>query len=84
MYLGRILVLDGAVQISSKRFENDTYTKEMSSNVISQDKDYNHVIIIGGGDLVIAAHILKEYPKVKKVTVSDIDERVIDLTKKYF
>lgn len=38
MYMGRILVLDGAVQISSKRFENDNYTKEMTDNVVTKTK----------------------------------------------
>lgn len=84
MYMGRILVLDGAVQISSKRFENDNYTKEMTENVVSKNKDYDHVMIIGGGDLIIAAYILKNFPKVKKVTVCDIDERVIEVTKHFF
>lgn len=84
MYMGRILVLDGAVQISSKRFDNDNYTKEMTDNVVSKSKQYEHVMIIGGGDLVIAAYLLKNFPNVKKVTVCDIDERVIEVTKHFF
>lgn len=42
------------------------------------------MIIIGGGDLVIATQLLKNYPEVKKVTVCEIDERVVAVTQKYF
>jgi len=83
--MGRILVLDGAVQISTLSLgENDHYTIDMSRLVLSKDKTYEHVIIIGGGDLPIAAHVLEKYPNVKKLTVCEIDERVVEVTKKYF
>ena len=62
--MGRILVLDGAIQFASSRFENDNYTKDMTRLVLNKEKNYNHVIIIGGGDLIIAAHILEQYPRV--------------------
>ena len=64
--------------------EDDNYTKGMMANVIQRGKPLNHVIIVGGGDLVIATQILKDYPEVKKVTVCEIDERVVAVTQKYF
>jgi len=83
--MGRILVLDGAVQISTTSMgENDHYTIDMSRLVLEQDKIYEHVVIIGGGDLPIAAHVLEKYPNVKKLTVCEIDGRVVEVTKKYF
>jgi spermidine synthase len=83
--MGRILVLDGAVQISTNSLgENDHYTIDMSRLVLEKDKTYEHVIIIGGGDLPIAAHVLEKYPNVKKLTVCEIDGRVVEVTKKYF
>lgn len=82
--MGRILVLDGAVQIASNSLKNDNYTKDLTRFNISKDKEYDHIVIIGAGDLVIPAHILEEYPLVKKVTVCEIDERVIEVTRKYF
>lgn len=82
--MGRILVLDGAVQISTKSLKDDNYTKDITRFNITKDKSYDHIIIIGGGDLVIAAHLLEEYPLIKKLTVCEIDERVIEVTKKYF
>ena len=84
MAMGRILVLDGAVQISSKSLENDNYTKDMTRFVVNKQKNYDHVIILGGGDLVIAAHLLENYPNIKKITVCEIDNRVIEVTKEFF
>jgi len=83
--MGRILVLDGAVQISTNSLgANDHYTDDMTKFVVEKDKSYDHVVIIGGGDLPIAAHILKNYPGVKKLTVCDIDSRVVEVTKQFF
>lgn len=56
----------------------------MTRNVINPERDYDHVLIIGGGDLIIATHVLEKYPKVKHVTVCDLDERVIEVTKHFF
>lgn len=82
--LGRILVLDRVIQIGSKCFEDDQYTKCMVNTVVRPSKPYGHVVIIGGGDLVIATHLLREYPLISKVTVCEIDSRVVEVTKKYF
>ncbi len=56
----------------------------MVKDVIKRDKEYQHVVIIGGGDLIIAAYILKNFENVKKLTVCDIDERVVEVTKRFF
>lgn len=83
--MGRVLVLDGAVQISSNSLgDHDNYTIDMSRLVLDVEKIYEHVVIIGGGDLPIAAHILQKYPLVKKLTVCEIDDRVVEVTKKFF
>ena len=49
--MGRILVLDGAVQIATNSLKNDNYTKDMTRFNITKEKEYEHIIIIGGGDL---------------------------------
>jgi len=83
--MGRILVLDGAVQIATNSLgEHDNYTIDMTRLVLEKEKNYDHVVIIGGGDLPIAAHILQHYPNVKKLTVCEIDERVVEVTKRFF
>jgi spermidine synthase len=79
--LGRILVLDGAVQISTECL---SYTIDMSKAVIKPDTPIDHVVIIGGGDLIIGAYIVKNYPLVKKVTICEIDGRVVDCVREYF
>ena len=57
MSLGRILVLDGAIQFSENRL-NDAYTVGIVDKVVKMNVDYETVLIIGGGDLIIAAHLL--------------------------
>lgn len=82
--LGRILTLDGAFQFSSNTFSDNIYSLNMAKNALDcKDKEYDHVVIIGGGDLLIASHILKEY-KVKKLTVCELDEKVVEVTSKHF
>jgi S-adenosylmethionine decarboxylase proenzyme len=79
--LGRILVLDEAVQIST---ECHNYTIDMSKAVVKSDTPIDHVVIIGGGDLIIGAYIIKNFPLVKKVTICEIDGRVVDCVREYF
>jgi spermidine synthase len=57
-------------------------THAVISKNVDEVKDLE-VMIIGGGDLIIAAYILNKYSEeqVRKVTVVEIDERVIELTK---
>ncbi|KRX05046.1 S-adenosylmethionine decarboxylase, core [Pseudocohnilembus persalinus] len=80
--MGRILILDGYVQITDDL--EDHYTVDMTKSVIDQDKDYENVLIIGGGDLLIARYILTNYPRVKKLTLAELDGRVIECVKTYF
>jgi len=56
----------------------------MTKGVIKKDTEYNHVLIIGGGDILIANYLLDNFPKIKKITVCDIDERVTANVLKYF
>ena len=83
LLLGRILVLDGSIQISTKTIENDNYTKDLCQ-FINLNQIYNNIIIIGGGDLIIVNYLLKNYLNIKKIILCEIDERVIEITKKYF
>lgn len=41
-------------------------------------------MIIGGGDLIIAIYILKNFPNVKKLTLVEIDKRIVEITQQYF
>jgi len=48
----------------------------MTKEVIKKDTEYDHILIIGGGDILIANYLLENFPKIKKITVCDIDDRV--------
>lgn len=56
----------------------------MVQHIIKKDQHHNKVLIVGGGDLIIATYILKNYPLVKKVVLAELDERVIEVTKLFF
>lgn len=46
----------------------------MTKYNLTHKKVYDHVLIIGGEDFVIASHILNHYPLVKKITLCEIEE----------
>ena len=81
-HMGRIMNLDGCVQISDEL--DDNYTLDMIKFVIEPEKEYQNVLILGGGDLVIPSHLIKNYKNVKKLTVCEIDEKVTSVVRKYF
>lgn len=77
---GRALMLDGAYQLTEK--DEFTYSEMMSHVPICAHPDPENVLIIGGGDGAIMREVLK-HSCVKKCTLIDIDERVIESSKKY-
>lgn len=78
---GRIMVLDGALQVSEK----DEYIyHEMIAHVpLSIHHNPERVLIIGGGDGGTLREVLK-HRRVKKADLVEIDRRVVELSKKYF
>ncbi|MBR4195569.1 MAG: polyamine aminopropyltransferase [Synergistaceae bacterium] len=77
---GRTLMLDGAYQLTEK--DEFTYSEMMSHVPICAHPDPQNVMIIGGGDGAIMREVLK-HSCVRKCTLIDIDERVIESSKKY-
>ena len=77
---GRTLMLDGAYQLTEK--DEFTYSEMMSHVPICAHPDPKNIMIIGGGDGAIMREVLK-HSCVKKCTLVDIDERVIESSKKY-
>lgn len=77
---GRALMLDGAYQLTEK--DEFTYSEMMSHVPVCAHPDPENVMIIGGGDGAIMREVLK-HTCVKKCTLIDIDERVIESSKKY-
>lgn len=80
--MGRIMVLDGNVQISDEL--DDNYTIDMIKFVVDPTKTYEHLLILGAGDLVIPRYLYENYKNIKKITVCDIDQCVSETVRKYF
>lgn len=80
--MGRIMVLDGNVQISDEL--DDNYTIDMIKFVVDPAKTYEHLLILGAGDLVIPRYLHENYKNIKKITVVDIDRCVSETVRKYF
>ena len=81
--LGKVLVLDDIIQLSehdNARY-HETITHPVVQTVLPNHDESGDVLILGGGDGVIAAEVLK-YPKLN-VTLVDIDKEVVELSKKY-
>ena len=77
---GRVLILDGAYQLTEK--DEFTYSEMMAHVPLCAHPNPENVMIIGGGDGAIMREVLK-HDCVKKCTLIDIDERVVECSKKY-
>eukprot|EP00340_Litonotus_pictus_P003288 CAMPEP_0170525668 /NCGR_PEP_ID=MMETSP0209-20121228/11113_1 /TAXON_ID=665100 ORGANISM="Litonotus pictus, Strain P1" /NCGR_SAMPLE_ID=MMETSP0209 /ASSEMBLY_ACC=CAM_ASM_000301 /LENGTH=308 /DNA_ID=CAMNT_0010815043 /DNA_START=182 /DNA_END=1108 /DNA_ORIENTATION=+ len=80
--MGRVLCLDYMIQ-NSDNLTEDSYTIDLCSLVIKKEEKYNHILLIGAGDMIIPDYILRNF-NVDKITLVEIDDRVIENTYKYF
>lgn len=78
---GRVMALDGIIQTT----ENDEFVyHEMLTHVpLFSHANPQHVCVIGGGDGGILREVLK-HPDVEKVTLVEIDAKVVEMCRKYF
>ena len=76
---GRILVLDGIIQLSQKY--EFIYHEMMTHLPLFCHSNPERVLIIGGGDGGILREVLKH--PIKKVFLVDIDEKVFQISKKF-
>ncbi len=76
---GRILVLDGLVQLSTK--DEFVYHEMLVHPAFLYHPNPKNILIIGGGDGGVLREAVK-YP-VKEIFLVDIDKKVIDVSKKY-
>ena len=77
--LGRVLVLDNIIQLSE--LDCDRYHEVFAHIPMSNVLDPKNVLILGGGDGILAKELLKY--KECAVDMVDIDQRVCELSKKY-
>ena len=86
--LGRVLFLDGSVQISESDDEPYSEALVLPAAVTLLNNAHKHnldVLIIGGGDLGVL-EVLTRFSddKIGNITLVDLDPEVIEISKKYF
>jgi len=77
---GRVLVLDNAIQCSEA--DEFSYQEMISFLPLNSHPNPKKVLIIGGGDGGVVRECVK-HPLVESVTLCEIDERVIEVSKKF-
>src|SRR5580700_10706212 len=80
-YFGKMLMLDGATQISKR--DEFIYQEMMSHVPLFAHGNAQDVLIIGGGDCGIAEEVLK-HKTVKRLTQVEIDAKVVEFAKEHF
>jgi spermidine synthase len=78
---GRMLLLDGAVQVASA--DEFVYHEMMSHVPILAHGAVRDVLIVGGGDAGLAEEVLK-HRQVETVLQVEIDASVVELSRKHF
>ncbi|XP_061389426.1 spermidine synthase [Musca vetustissima] len=77
---GTCLVLDGIIQCTTR--DEFSYQEMISFLPLCSHPNPEKVLIVGGGDGGVAREVSK-HPKVKEVHQIEIDDRVVDLSKKF-
>jgi spermidine synthase len=80
-YFGKMLMLDGATQISKR--DEFIYQEMMSHVPLFAHGAAQDVLIVGGGDCGIAEEVLK-HKTVKRLTQVEIDAKVVEFAKEHF
>lgn len=78
---GKVLLLDGAVQVTSA--DEFMYHEMMAHVPLTAHDDPADVLIIGGGDCGLAEEVLK-HSRVKSLTQVEIDASVLDFSRRHF
>ncbi len=77
---GRMLILDGIVQLTEK--DEFFYHEMLTQVVMHSDPEPRRIVIIGGGDGGAVREVLK-HESVEKLYFVELDEEVINVSKKY-
>ncbi|BFZ23876.1 hypothetical protein BsWGS_26915 [Bradybaena similaris] len=77
---GNVLVLDGIIQCTER--DEFSYQEMLAHLPLYSHRNPKKVLIIGGGDGGVAREVLK-HACVEEVHMCEIDERVIEVSKKY-
>jgi len=80
-YFGKMLILDGIVQLTER---DEFFYHEMLTHVVMHaHPNPKTVVVIGGGDGGVVREVLR-HKTVEKVYLVEIDEEVIDISKRFF
>lgn len=80
-YFGRMLILDGIVQLTER---DEFFYHEMLTHVVMHaHPNPKRVVVIGGGDGGVVREVLK-HRSVEKVYLVELDEEVINVSKRFF
>ena len=79
-YFGRVMTLDKVVQITEH--DHHGYSEMLTHVPMLSHGNIKKVLIIGGGDGAIASEVLK-YKEIEEISICEIDEEVINLSKIY-
>jgi spermidine synthase len=80
-YYGKMLILDDVVQITER--DEFFYHEMLTHVVLHAHPQPKKVVVIGGGDGGVVREVLK-HKTVKKIYFVEIDEEVINISRKYF
>ncbi|GIU82946.1 MAG: polyamine aminopropyltransferase [Acidobacteria bacterium] len=78
---GRVLVLDGIIQVTE--FDHAAYHEMMVHIPALAVGNPKRALIVGGGDGAALKQVLR-YPSIEEVVVCELDERVIEICRKFF
>jgi spermidine synthase len=79
--LGRVMVLDGAVQVTTA--DEFVYHEMMTHVPLFALGEPRHVLVIGGGDGGILREVVK-HKSVERAVLCEIDRTVVDMSLKWF
>ncbi|MGB8648953.1 MAG: polyamine aminopropyltransferase [Anaerolineae bacterium] len=78
---GRVMALDHIVQLTTR--EEHFYHEMLVHPILQAHPDPRHVLIIGGGDGGTLREIVK-YPAIEEVVECELDEKVVEVARKFF
>jgi spermidine synthase len=79
--LGRVLALDGIVQMTD--LDTYVYHEMLAHPVLVSHPAPRDVAIVGGGDVHLVAEVLK-HPGIERVFLLELDEEVVQVARKHY
>jgi spermidine synthase len=79
--LGRVLALDGIVQMTD--LDTYVYHEMLAHPALFSHPDPRAVAVVGGGDVYLVAEVLK-HPGIERVYLLELDEEVVEVARKHY